>query len=255
MMKGSGEKPVRLPSKIWAALDYAVTVTSYWTCNGRVFADLLDPDCAVVEAAFQAILTSVEGPGPVGFSGYFVEEADVDRLLEAFEKSPGAARLIGNKLAMAYFFENRMPQELRRLTFLLISGEKAFTKAKAVKPHLLHRDLLLAGLANEMEKRFKIPVGSNDTVLGKNSNRPYTSSALAAAALNACGVHITIELATKRAYKRISSVRNAPLPDIFLHPVMAAWSEYASDRPLPSMDVPKKNALLDNAAIWLSKNI
>jgi hypothetical protein len=255
MMNGTGEELVRLPSKIWAALDYAVTVTSYWTSDGRVFANLLDPDFAVVEAAFQAILTSVEGPGPIRFSGYFVEEAEVDRLLEAFEKSPGAARLIGDKLAMAYFFENRMPQELRRLTYLLISGKKAFTKAKAVKPSLSHRDRLLAGLANELEKRFKIPVGSNDTVLGKNSGRPYTSSALVAAALNACGVPITIDLATKRAYKNISLVRDAPLPDIFLHPLMAAWSEYASDNPLPSMDVRKKNALLDRAVIWLSKNI
>jgi hypothetical protein len=254
-MKGTGGKLVTLPSKIRAALDYAVTVTSFWTSEGRVFANLLDEDYAVVEAAFKAILTSVDGPGPIGFSGYFVDEADVDRLLEAFENSPGAARLIGEKLATAYFFENRMPQELRRLTCLLISDKKAFTKAKPVKPSLSHRDRLLAGLANEIEKRFKIPVGSNDTVLGKNSGRPYTSSALVAAALNACGVPITIDLATKLAYKNISLARNAPLPDIFLYPLMAAWPEYVCDIPLPSMDVRKKNALLDKAAVWLSKNI
>jgi hypothetical protein len=248
-------KPIRLSTKIRAALDYAVTVTAYWTRDGRVYLDFLDPYCSVVEAAFQAILTSADGPGPIKFSGYIVDEKQVELLLEAFEQSPGAARLIGQKLATAYHFDNSMPEALRRLTYLLLSGKKAFTKPKAVKPNLQHRDYLIAGLAEEIEKRFDIPLGSNEALLAESNGRPITASALVAAALTACGLRITIELVTKLAYRNILLVRAARAPDNFLHPLMAAWgtTEYAN--PLPSMDVSKKNALLDKAAIWLRKNI
>jgi hypothetical protein len=112
-MARASEEPIKLPPKIWTALDYAVTVTAHWTSDGRVYLDFLDPYCSVVESAFRAILTSVDGPGQIGFLGYFVEEEQVDRLLEAFEKSPGAAQLIGKKLAMAYYYDNRMPEPLR----------------------------------------------------------------------------------------------------------------------------------------------
>lgn len=254
-MARASEEPIKLPPKIWTALDYAVTVTAHWTSDGRVYLDFLDPYCSVVESAFRAILTSVDGPGQIGFLGYFVEEEQVDRLLEAFEKSPGAAQLIGKKLAMAYYYDNRMPEPLRSLTYRLLSGQQAFTRPKAVKPDLKHRDFLLAGLTDEIGRRFNIALGRNEALLGESSGRPFTSSALVAAALNACGNRVTIELAAKLAYRNTSVVRTAQPPDNFLRPLMAAWGTTEHANPLPSMDVSKKNALLDKAAIWLRKNI
>lgn len=248
-------EPIRLPSKIWTALDYAVTVTSHWTSDGRVYLNFLDPYCSVVESAFRVIWTSVDEPGQRGFSGYFVEEEQVDRLLEAFEKSPGAARLIGKKLAIAYRHDSRMPEPLRNLTCLLLSGDKAFTRPRAVKPDLKHRDFLLAGLTDEIGRRFNIALGSNEALLAESSGRPFTSSALVAAALSACGIRITIEKAAKLAYRNASWVRTAQAPDNFLHPLMAAWGTTERANQLPSMDVSKKNALLDKAATWLRKNI
>ena len=254
-MKGKTIHRIRLQPRDWQALGYAVTVTDRWTEKGKVLIESLNPDWNAINKAFEVLWVANSDSGKSEFRGYFVREEDVDKVLEAFESSPSAARLVGERLASAYAFGNELPLGLRRLSYLLLCGDKVFPKKKPVKPSLQHRDFLLAALADYINTEIKLPLGSNEATLEEVGSRPVTASAVVAAAMNVCGVHIDIKLATRIVYRDIESIRAAGPMEHVTQPLLAAWSGQSGETPLPSQDQARKVNLLAEAALWLMSRL
>ncbi len=254
-MKGKTIHRIRLRPRDWRALDYAVTVTDRWTEKGKVLIDCLNPDWNAINKAFEVLWVANSDSGESEFRGYFVREENVEKILDAFENSPSAARLVGERLASAYASRNELPRGLRRLSYLLLSGDKVFPRKKAVKPSLHHRDFLLAALADYLNTEMKLPLGSNEATLEEVGSRPVTASAVVAAAMNACGVHIDIKLATRIVYRDIASIRASGPMEHVTQPLLAAWSGQSWETSLPSQDQARKVNLLAEAALWLRSRL
>jgi hypothetical protein len=210
-MRANGRSNLSLPPKVRSALEYAVCLSNCWIKEGKVHIDLLDLD---VFALFEKFIPVYEQRGmmaEMALRGFDVEPEGCEAIVSQFRNSPKLAKVKGRSLAYNVLNGYPIPEGLRALAGYILSGDGTFPRPKAVKPTQIHRNTLLVGLARRVSVYAEIPLGSSEAILSGAVSNPISGATIAAAALHAFGVNISVRQASKIVYEKGNLVDDSHL--------------------------------------------
>lgn len=201
-MKREAKKALRLPPKVWSALEYAICIANLWIEDAKVQIDLLEEEVFTLQEKFIPIFEQRGWQVSPELLGFDVLEEDCDTILKQFRDSPKLAKVIAESLALNVFRGYPVPKGLRPLAYYILSGQGTLTRPKPVKPTLAHRDFLLVALAKRVKRDTGIPLGASEAALLRGKSIPICGATIAAAAFHAFGVQINAPQAAKIVYEK-----------------------------------------------------
>lgn len=193
-----------------AGLNYALCVGKRWINEREVYIKHLDPDRTRIDQLFASNWHKGGNTSKMQFLGHDLAIEDTEEVLGIFNRSPLMAAEIAQCIAENIMKGWPVPEGLRGLALLLVTGRTVLTKPKPTKPSLTHRNTLLVGLAKRISDDCGIPLATSVT-----ASNIICGSAIAAAAFYAFGISISVHQASKIVYgnKRLvtSVMLNGPI--------------------------------------------
>lgn len=170
------------------ALHFACLTIEKYNRNRQIYVPELDEDVRDVDRLFHYWRKEggVEG-GSEPTSGFEVASADIAEVLDLFfdKKRPKAAREVIERLSVNVLFGAPMPYAFRALASQVLAGSVPIPKKPARAPSQMHRDTLLAVIAEEIQRRIGLPLGANLDRLDGSQPPPICGATIAGAALTA----------------------------------------------------------------------
>jgi hypothetical protein len=255
-MKRNEQQKLRLPPKVWSALEYAICVSNCWISDGRVQIDLLEKDVFALQEKFLPVYERRGGRAEEKLLGFDVRAEDCSTIREQFRDTPRLAKIIAENLAINVLYGYPVPEGLRTIAYYILSGSGTITRPKAVKPSLTHRDTLLVALAKRVKQDADIPLGIGEVKPLSGEFKPICGATIVAAAFHAFGVHINVAQAAKIVYEKGKLVENDRISDRILNmnfgaPEFNALAAIPTAVALRKVDMSALQNEFESAVRWL----
>jgi hypothetical protein len=175
------------------ALHFACLAVEKYRESRQMYVPELDEDVKSVDQLFHFWRKEGGVKGGVDpIAGFDVAEDDIPKVMELFhdKKRPKAGREVLERLAANVLFGAPIPAALRGLASQVIVGAVPVPKEPKRSPNQMHRDTLLAVIAEEIQRRIGLPLGANLDRLDGRQPPPVCGATIAGAALTAFHVPV-----------------------------------------------------------------
>ena len=237
------------------SIEFAVGIIGNYVFDGEIYLIWLDAEGTKAAQQLKPVYQSEQFDQLGEIVGYRASDISEDQWIDLFNSGGHAHRYIRRFLAKNVHNGFPMPDGARRFAARLTAGYSD-PPVPQRKPTLVHRDTLLAIVANRVRDEFGLEVGAAREKLN-GEPKPLCASVIAAAGLHGFGMSVAPKRAADIASKKRNKARELEDQHAFAPPtnlVKRPLNNLAVGSSLPDVDVSSLYAdEMERALHWFGK--